>query len=136
MERKLNPVQILFIVGVINQLAEVNRNFVVHILKQFLFKESGFVKNNLQNCLSLQTQHPKSPLLIEILEFMKMAKSQKNPQNKFIIRPLQTVMTSVFGVFDQIIDEIVGHHKFQINVNQIDVIIEAIKLQDTDAGLL
>lgn len=67
---------------------------------------------------------------------MKMAKSQKNPQNKFIIRPLQTVMTSVFGVFDQIIDEIVGHHKFQINVNQIDVIIEAIKLQDTDAGLL
>ena len=65
-----------------------------------------------------------------------MAKSQKNPQNKFIIRPLQTVMTSVFGVFDQIIDEIVGHHKFQINVNQIDVIIEAIKLQDTDAGLL
>ena len=67
---------------------------------------------------------------------MKMAKSQKNPQNKFIIRPLQNVMTSVFGVFDQIIDEIVGHHKFQINVNQIDVIIEAIKLQDTDAGLL
>lgn len=75
----------------------------------------------------MQTKKPESPLLVEFLNYVHFKRGMEATVNTM----LHHIMQLVFGNFDLVIEDVIGNNKQYIGTEQIEILIEALKLQPT-----